>query len=135
MPAPFAALARAASRTVDAVYAEGFTLQPRTAPLVGAVRDVNARPVVDTARLAVAFRGVWVAPGAMMNAHGRAMSDATTKAIAGEKPRIDVDVARLPQRPVQGDLIIRTDTGERYQVTDYLPVDLGRAQIHLAEIR
>ena len=138
MPSLFAGLAAAASATVDAVYAEGFELRPRADPDIAAPilangrPDVNARPVTSTTRNVVAFRGVFVAPGSTVHAHGRGMADSTTRAMVTERAMIDVDVRALAVRPERNDVIRRLDTGEEFRVADpWDAVDLGRARIWL----
>lgn len=141
MPSLFAALAFAASATVDAVYAEGFVLEPRAAPEISAPLlangrpDVNARSVSSTTRAGVAFQGVYVAAGATIHAHGRGMADSTTRATITDRPMIDVDVRSLPQRPQRDDVIVRNDTGERFRVADpWDALDLGRVRIWLTPL-
>lgn len=133
MPSLFASLAAAAGATCDAVFSEGFVLEPRALPASGGRVDVNARTVPSSARQLLPFVGTFVAAGAVMNAKGRGSSDNTTHAIAAEKPMVDVAVSALPQRPREGDIIRRDDTGEVFTVTKYLPADFGRAWIHLSD--
>ena len=134
MSSLFAALAAAASGTIDAVYAEGFTIAARMAPTPpgpGQRRaDVNAETVPDTVRVSYPFEGVWIDAGAVLHAHGRSMADSTTRPVVAEQPMIDVDVASLLERPQVGD-----HTDELWRVTRFKPVDFGRALIMLAEIR
>lgn len=133
MPSLFVSLAAAAGATVDAIFSEGFTLEPRVAPAVATGRpDPNARRVPITSRDSLAFIGTFVADGAQLHARGRAMDQSTTRVVIAEQPMIDVAVAALPQRPVQGDRVTRSDTGEVFEVTRFVPHDLGRAWIHLA---
>ena len=136
MPSLFASLAAAAGATCDAVFSEGFTCEPR-APAVTAAgdRDENGRRRVSAAREVIAFVGTFVAAGAVLHAHGRSLADSTTRPVVSEKPMIDVAIAALPQRPMKGDLIRRDDTGEVFEVTRFVPEDLGRARIYLAEKR
>lgn len=141
MPSLFAGLARAASATVDAIFAEDFEIEARSVPAIDAPVLANGRPDVDarrtgsTTRLSYAFRGVFVAAGSVIHAHGRAMADSTTRAIVTDRPMIDVDVASLQQRPARGDIIRRFETGERFEISDPLKaVDHRRAQIWLTEI-
>ncbi|GJD65170.1 hypothetical protein [Methylobacterium frigidaeris] len=133
----FDVAARVASRTHDQVQAErlGFRLERRTAPVTGGRPDVNARPVARAGSPPVDFDAVWVSPGAMLNAHGRAMSDASTKAIAGEKFAIDIDDRALVPPPVADDKITRLYTGASYAVTNVTAVDYGRTRIWLRELR
>lgn len=140
MPSLFAALGAAASATVDAVYAEGFRILPREAPAIAAPilangrPDYNARRQTSAVRAGRDFQGVFVAPGATIHARGRGMADSTTRPIVVDHPMIDVDVGALREHPQRGDIIERTDTGERFEVTDpWKPVDFGRAQIWLTE--
>ncbi|WP_375455720.1 hypothetical protein [uncultured Methylobacterium sp.] len=138
MPSLFASLAAVAGATVDAVFSEGFVLLPQSdaaAPLVGGVPDRNGRLRPSAVREVFAFVGTFVAPGAVLHAHGRSLADSTTRPVVGEKPMIDVAVAALPRRPEKGDLIRRDETGETFEVTRFVPEDLGRAWIHLAERR
>lgn len=136
MPSPFARLARAAGRTTDRVFGEAFRLEPRLAP-TGPTgrRDVNAAPKAAASAPPIPFTGVFVAPGALMHARGRAMADSTTHAIAAEQPMVDVAADALPERPQAGWVVVRVETGERFTVTHCLAVDLGRLALHLAEIR
>ncbi|WP_066924543.1 hypothetical protein [Methylobacterium sp. CCH5-D2] len=136
MPAPFARLARAAGRTTDRVFGERFHLIPRQAPASApGRRDVNARREAEPGAPPIPFTGVFVAPGALAHARGRAMADSTTHAIAAEQPRVDVAVDALAERPQAGWHVLRLDTGARFEITHCLPVDLGRLSLHLAEIR
>jgi hypothetical protein len=136
MPSLFAALASAASATVDAVYAEGFTIEGRARPATPAGRvDVNAGTVPSTVRVSYPFQGIWIAVGAVLHAHGRAMSDATTRGVVAEQPMVDVDLHSLLERPQMGDIVRRDATGERFTVTRFKAVDFGRALVMLAEIR
>lgn len=135
MPSLFAALAVAAGATVDAVYGEDFLFVPMAPPepTDGRRADVNLRRVASTARPQLPFTGTYVAPGDLMNPHGRTKADSTTHQVAGEKPLVDVAVAALPQRPVQGDRIHRLDTREVFEVAKVLPGDFGRLRIYLTD--
>lgn len=135
MPSLFAALGAAAGATVDAVYSEAFTLEPMAEPasVDGRPADVNARRVPSSTRPGLPFLGTYVAPGDLMNAHGRTKADATTHAIAGEKALIDIPVTALPQRPRDGDRVIREDTGEIFEVAKVLPGDFGRLRIYVTD--
>lgn len=136
MPSPFARLARAAGRTTDRVYGERFHLIPRHAPATApGRRDVNARRAAEPGAEPVPFTGVFVAPGALAHARGRAMADSTTHAIAAEPAMVDLAADALPERPQAGWHVVRLDTGARFEITHCLAVDLGRLAIHLAEIR
>lgn len=137
MPSLFARLGRVAGRTVDAVYSEGFLFLPMAAPEAasGGLADVNARPVSSLSRPAIPFTGTWVAPGELMNAHGRTKADSTTHPIAGEKPCIDIADDALPQRPQEGDRIERVETGEIFAVAKVLPADFGRLRLYVTEAR
>ena len=136
MPSLFASLAAVAGATVDAVFSEGFVLQPRAhaaLPSVGSVADVNGRTQPSMARDVISFIGTWVAAGALMNAKGRGAAYSTTQAIAAEKPIIDVAVDALPQRPQDGDRILRNGTGEVFTVAKCLPGDFGRLEIYVTD--
>jgi len=135
MPSLFATLGTVAGATVDAVFSEGFYLEPLAPPepTAGRVPDVNARPVASTARSLLMFSGTYVAPGDLMNAHGRTKADSTTHPIVGEKAMVDVPVTGLPQRPREGDRIHRLDTGEVFGVAKVLPGDFGRLRIYLTD--
>lgn len=141
MPALFARLARAASAVQDRVYAERFLIQGWDAPLVPAPLlangrpDVNAPPVASTARSGFGFKGVFVAPGTLVQPRGRGMPAETVHGIIAETPMIDIDVAALPERPRRGDIVLREDTGERFEVTDPLKaLDFGRGLIALVPL-
>lgn len=135
MPSLFARLGRVAGRTVDAVYSEGFLLEPMAAPVAvdGRPGDVNGRPVPSSARVRLAFVGTYVAPGDLMNAHGRTKADSTTHPITGEKALIDVPDTALPQRPREGDRIYREATGEMFEVAKVIAGDFGRLRIYLTD--
>ena len=141
MPSLFAGLAAAASATVDTVYGEGFRIEMREAPPIAAPGlasgrpDVNARPVASALRVDFEFIGVFLAPGAVLHAHGRGMSDATTRPIVAEQPMIDVDVGSLTERPRVDDVIRRIDTDELFRVATFKAVEFRRALITLTEIR
>lgn len=138
MPSVFASLAAAASATTDAVFAEGFELHTRSAPeieapiLASGRPDVNARPVTSSGPSIFPFRGVFVAEGSRIHAHGRGMADSSTRAMVTDRPLIDIDVRALSVRPKANDVILRVDTGERFSVADpWEAVDHGRARIWL----
>lgn len=135
MPSLFAGLAASAGATVDAVFSEGFRLEPTAPPepADGRRPNVNLRKVASSARPLVAFLGTYVAPGDLMNAHGRTKADSTTHPIAGEKALVDVAVSALPQRPREGDRIHRDDTGQVFEVAKVLPGDFGRLRIYLTD--
>lgn len=133
MPSLFARLGRVAGRTVDAVYSEGFLLEPMAHPVSGRVADVNARTVESAYRPPVRFDGTWVAPGDLMNAHGRTKADSTTHQIAAEKPLIDAPETAFAQRPVERDRVTRIDTREVFEVAKVLPGDFGRLRIYVTE--
>ncbi len=135
MPSLFAALGVAAGATVDAVFSEGFLLEPMAPPetAVGQRVNVNLRKVASSARAMMPFDGTYVAPGDLMNAHGRTKADSSSHPIAGEKALVDVAVAALPQRPREGDRIHRVDTGEAFEVAKVLPGDFGRLRIYLTD--
>lgn len=135
MPSLFAGLAVAAGATVDAVFSEGFHLEPLAPPPAapGRVRDVNARLVASTARAALAFIGTWVEPGELMNAHGRTKADSTTHWVAGAKAMIDAPADGLAQRPQTGDRVHRDDTGAAYEVAKVLDGDFGRLRIFVTD--
>lgn len=136
MPSLFSRLAAVAGATVDAVYSEGFFLDPKAyAQTSTGIADVNARPVASATRQAHYFVGTFVSAGALVRAHGRTKADSATHAVAAEKPMIDVAESAMPQRPQPGDRIRRVDTGEVFAVAAYLPEDLGRAWVHLTEVR
>lgn len=141
MPSAFARLAAPASATVDAVFAEGFELHVRMAPeieapiLASGRPDVNARPVASSGPGIFAFRGVFVAAGSRIHAHGRGMADNTTRAMVADRPLIDIDVSALSVRPKANDVILRVDTGERFRIADpWEAVDHGRARIWLTPL-
>lgn len=135
MPSLFATLGAVAGATVDAVFSEGFHLEPLSpqSPAAGGAPDVNARLAPSSTRTRIAFEGTYVAPGDLMNAHGRMKADSTTHPIAGEKARVDVAVSALPQRPREKDRIRRIDTGEVFEVALVLPGDFGRLRIYLTD--
>lgn len=136
MPSLFARAARIAGRTVDAVYSEGFLFEPMASPgAASGAADVNARPVASLSRPAIPFRGTWVAPGDLMNAHGRTKADSTTHPIAGEKPHIDIAEDALPQRPQEQDRIWREETGAVFEIAKVLAGDFGRLRIYVTEAR
>lgn len=135
MPSLFATLGTVAGATVDAVFSEGWHLEPLAAPepSEGGRPDVNARPVTSQRRARIRFEGTYVAPGDLMNAHGRMKADSTTHPIVGEKACVDVAVAALPQRPRERDRIWRLDTGEVFEVARVLAGDFGRLRIYLTD--
>ncbi|MCJ2108033.1 hypothetical protein MKK70_22185 [Methylobacterium sp. E-041] len=136
MPSLFSRLAAAAGATCDAVFSEGFVLEPYAPPETPTGRRaVNARPQPSASGQVLAFVGTFVARGSVLHAHGRGMADGTTRGIAAESPMIDIAVGALPTPPLQGWIVRRSDTGEVFEVTKYLPADLGRAWIHLIEKR
>lgn len=136
MPSLFSRLAAVAGATVDAVFSEGFTLEPVAYPAVSSgFVDVNAGLVASTHRPALAFVGTFVAAGSIVNARARNQAGSTTHAVAAERPMIDVATSAMPHRPQVGDRIRRLDTGEVFEVAAYLTEDLGRAWIHLTELR
>ena len=136
MPSLFASLAAAAGATCDAVFSEGFVLEPYASPETPTGRPaVNARQRPSTSGQVLAFVGTFVARGAVLHAQGRGMADSTTRGVAAESPMIDIAVGALPEPPRRGSIVRRNDTGEVFEVTKYLPSDFGRAWIHLAEKR
>ena len=138
MPTRFERFARVAARTVDAVFSERFLLFPQAQPALpasGGLPDVNARPIASPAREPIPFAGTFVAKGAILHAHGRAMADKTTRPIVAERPMIDVPRAALPTLPLNGDRVQRFETGELFELVRVLPEDDGRVWLHLAERR
>ncbi|MGU3539985.1 hypothetical protein [Methylobacterium sp. A54F] len=121
---------------LDVGFSEDFLLDPTAKPVASSGRvDVNAGSVSSASRSMMPFPGIFVAAGAMLHAHGRAMADSTTRAVASEQPMIDAPIAALTQRPQQGDRVHRSGTGEVFEVTRYLAESPVRAWIYLSERR
>lgn len=135
MPSLFAALGQVAGATVDAVFSEGFVLEPMAPPEAASGKrpNVNLRMAASTARPQIPFAGTYVEPGELMNAHGRTKADSTTHWIAGAKAMVDVAVTALQQRPMERDRIIQLDTGAVFEVAKVLPGDYGRLRIFLVD--
>lgn len=136
MPSLFAALGQIAGATVDAVFSEGFMLEPMAPPqpaVAGRRPNVNLRMTASTARPQIPFSGTYVEPGELMNAHGRTKADSTTHWVVGAKAMVDAAVAAMPQRPMERDRIVRLDTGDVFEVAKVIPGDYGRLRIFLVD--
>lgn len=116
---------------LDASFGERFLFEPATRPVFDGMIDVDARPIDDDARAIRSFLAIFVDRAEAIHAHGRSMADRTTRAMVSGQPMLDVVMAQLPQPLQAGDVIRRDATGERFQVRQILPEELGRAWIML----
>lgn len=128
MASRFAAAAAACATAVDGWYGEDFLLVPR------AKAGVNDRSGADPMRAPSPFRGVFVAKGAVLHAHGRNRADATTTAVAAETPTIRVTVPPGVE-PRIDDHVTRIGSGERFRVASQLERQYGGVRLKLTEIR
>ena len=74
-----------------------------------------------------------MAPGDLMNAHGRTKADTATHWVAGAKAMIDAPASALTSRPQAGDRVSRDDTGEVLEVAKCLDGEVGRLKIFVTD--
>lgn len=129
MASPFARAFAAAAVTHDNLAGEPFTFLPQKYQT-----DRNAPMIGDVARAVVTgVKAVWVDSAARAGA-GPFHQVGVQPERAGHsttRPAISLDLTRLPYRPRKGDLVLREETGDRFQVFEALPSTPGFIRISL----
>jgi len=124
MPTSFFTLWSGVKANFDRQFGETFTIQPRLKA------DANSRGTADAARPPVDFIGVWRDPHAQAYPHSPAHADSSVQRFGEGKPTVDYDVAALPFKATQADIILRPATGERFGIADI--ADDGFTRVKLA---
>lgn len=130
MASPFNALARTLlAPAVNALMGEAMRLLPRKA-----AADVNAAAAPDPDRAETPFAGVFFDPRIKPQmSHAYDVRADRRPGVAATSPYVDVMPTELAAGLVvrKGDLIEQTDSGQRWRVTDVIPLKTGIARCHV----
>jgi hypothetical protein len=123
MPSLFAALDQQVSDDIDTVFAETFEIRPY------ATADVNAGRTPDKARPVLHVQAIFddrykdVSPMGSSNFVARAATP-----VGSTEVKLSLNLAQLGggPAPIHGDLCVRLDTKDIYELTDPKPDGLSR---------
>lgn len=121
MSPAFDALTDDLNKAVNALRGECFTLSPRRRP------DVNGPSVADESRAAVDVIGTYDDPGTRAGSGRLGWEEATIQGKGGrpghtsDRPSVNVERRLFPERPRQGDILLRHATGEHFTIAEVVP--------------